>query len=177
MEKGLFPSHVSSYENALRSTTVALGGGKVRRSRNKRDAIKLQSTGAGAGAGASINHLNKNKKKSSGVLLLSGDDDGGDDNDDNGGIDNADGNGDDINNDVDNEEDLGDEALVGGEPKFAPCWYHSVSMAKYLFPQYRHIKRATKEGYGAGLYKEAVKVHCDGYKAVGFKAPARFKCN
>ena len=64
----------------------------------------------------------------------------------------------------------------GADPKFAPCWYHSVSKAKHLFPQYQNIKRATKEGHGAGLYREAVKIHCDGYKTVGFKAPAHFKC-
>jgi len=67
-----------------------------------------------------------------------------------------------------------DRAL--GSPRFAPCWYHSVSKAQHLFPQFKHIKRATKDGYGAGLYKKAVQIHCDGYRKVGFKAPVHFKC-
>ena len=61
--------------------------------------------------------------------------------------------------------------------KFAPCWYHSVSKARLLSPAFTNIKRATKQGAGAALYKEAVKIHCAAYAEVGFKAPAHFKCN
>ena len=175
------PKHATAYIFATKSPSVAVamggGGGKkkklslaVRKSRrNKKKASAAAAAALDSDSNSDGNAAGQEPGAEAGENYSFADANYEDEGD---GYGDGDGGGD---GDGDGDEDRSDDR-ASESPRFAPCWYHSVSKAQHLFPQYKHIKRATKDGYGAGLYKKAVKIHCDGYRKVGFKAPAHFKC-